>query len=116
MKEKDLRLVGKKTSLNPSISIDLVSENGITQKEKEHPVFELRLLGMYAQDAIKALEHQIDLCTLQNFSYFSVIHGKGNGILRQLIRQQLSKMSCVQQMQDASLETGGHGITRVTLR
>lgn len=116
MKEKDLRLVGKKTSLNPSISIDLVSENGITQKEKEHPVFELRLLGMYAQDAIKALEHQIDLCTLQNFSYFSVIHGKGNGILQQAVHDYLSHCPAVKEFTFATAEDGGTGKTYVTLK
>ena len=63
-------LRGEEANNDLYASIDLVSENGITQKEKEHPVFELRLLGMYAQDAIKALEHQIDLCTFySNYRY-----------------------------------------------
>ena len=71
---------------------------------------------MRGEEALDAVSKYIDDASLLSFKNISILHGKGNGILRQLIRQQLSKMSCVQQMQDASLETGGHGITRVTLK
>ena len=71
---------------------------------------------MYAQDAIKALEHQIDLCTLQNFSYFSVIHGKGNGILQQAVHDYLSHCPAVKEFTFATAEDGGTGKTYVTLK
>ena len=76
----------------------------------------LDVRGMRGEEALDAVSKYIDDASLLCIKNVSILHGKGNGILRQLIRQQLSKMSCVQQMQDASLETGGHGITRVTLR
>ena len=76
----------------------------------------LDVRGMRGEEALDAVSKYIDDASLLSIKNISILHGKGNGILRQLIRQQLSKMSCVQQMQDASLETGGHGITRVTLR
>ena len=43
----------------------------------------------------------------------SILHGKGNGILRKLIREKLSHIHEVEHFCDASLETGGTGITRV---
>ena len=76
----------------------------------------LDVRGMRGEEALDAVSKYIDDASLLSIKNISILPGKGNGILRQLIRQQLSKMSCVQQMQDASLETGGHGITRVTLR
>ena len=46
-------------------------------------MFELRLLGMRVDEALKMLERQLDLCTLHNFPKFSIIHGKGTGVLQQ---------------------------------
>lgn len=76
----------------------------------------LDVRGMRGEEALEAVAKYIDDASLLSIKNISILHGKGNGILRQMIRQFLSKQSCVQQMQDASLETGGHGITRVTLR
>ena len=69
--------------------------------------------GMQIYNLLKLDELDCSVAIIKNVS---ILHGKGNGILRQMIRQYLSKQSCVRQMQDASLETGGHGITRVELK
>ena len=113
VKEKDLRLVRASGSQNmaPDVSYDLQ-----TSTEEERPVFELRLLGMRTEEAIHALEHQIDLCALKNFPHFSVIHGKGDGILQQAVRDYLSHSPVVQSFEFAPPEDGGTGKTYVTLR
>lgn len=114
MKEKDLHLVAsdKAVVVAPSISIDLAG----SEDEIERPVFELRLLGMRADEAIHALEHQIDLCALNNFPHFSVIHGKGDGILKQAVRDYLSHCPIVADFEQAPAEDGGAGKTYVTLK
>ena len=71
---------------------------------------------MRAEEAVRALEHQIDLCTLQNFPHFSVIHGKGDGILQQAVRDYLSHCPSVQSFDFAPPEDGGTGKTYVTLK
>ena len=76
----------------------------------------LDVRGMRGEEALEAVAKYIDDASLLCIKNVSILHGKGNGILRQMIRQYLSKQSCVKQMQDASLETGGHGITRVELK
>ena len=126
VKQKDLKLIRKNDQLVPSVSVDLAGEvittgsadygNLITEKIVEKPAFELRLLGMHAEEAIKALEHQIDLCALNNFPNFSVIHGKGNGVLMQVVQDYLSNNPMVQSFEQAPAEDGGAGKTYVTLK
>ena len=118
MKEKDLKLVPKKTgagteSLRPDISIELADSS--VGGSSERPVFELRLLGMRVDEAMKALERQLDLCVLHNFPSFSVIHGKGDGILMQAVSDYLSHCPVVADFTKAPAEDGGAGKTYVTL-
>lgn len=120
MKEKDLKLIegaaagSSENSFKPDISIELAEDasNGFY----ERPVFELRLLGMRSEDAVKALEHQIDLCVLHNFPHFSVIHGKGDGVLMQAVADYLSHCPVVAEFSKAPAEDGGAGKTYVTLK
>lgn len=121
LKEKDLKLVqgaqasaSAENSYKPDISIELADDasNGIY----ERPVFELRLLGMRADEAVKALERQIDLCVLHNFPHFSVIHGKGDGVLMQTVADYLSHCPVVAEFSKAPAEDGGAGKTYVTLK
>lgn len=121
VKQKDLRLVsGKPAGNKASFSLELsgasVGGNYIIEKTEERPVYELRLLGMYAEEAVKALEHQIDLCALNNFPHFSVIHGKGDGVLKQVVTDYLSHCPIVQSFEFAPAEDGGAGKTYVTLK
>ena len=78
-------------------------------------MFELRLLGMRAEEAIRLLERQLDLCAMQNFRMFSVIHGKGTGVLQQAVQDYLSAYPGVQEFHFARPEDGGTGKTYVTL-
>lgn len=112
VKEKDLKLVrgSSAKSSKPDVSYDLESSTS-----EERPVFELKLLGMRSDEAIHALEHQIDLCTLNNFLHFSVIHGKGDGILQQAVRDYLSHCILVKSFEFAPPEDGGTGKTYVSL-
>ena len=116
MKEKDLKLVKSSAgSATASVSYDFESAAD-SSEQREHPVFELRLLGMRAEEAVHALEHQIDLCALSNFPHFSIIHGKGEGILQQAVRDYLSHCPVVQSFEFAPPEDGGTGKTYVTLK
>lgn len=113
VKEKDLVLVAPSAHVNtPLITVDLADRGG----ESERPLFELRLLGMREDEAIRALEHQLDLCTVQNFRSFSIIHGKGSGILQQAVQDYLSHFAGVKEFHFAPPEDGGTGKTYVTMR
>ena len=111
MKEKDLELVQTSKESAAGVSYDFERA-----KTDEHPVFELRLIGMRAEEAIAALEHQIDLCALSNFPSFSVIHGKGYGVLQQSVHDYLAKCPLVQSFEFANPDEGGSGKTYVNLK
>ena len=89
--------------------------NDINEKaEKFNLTLDVR--GQRGDEAIDNVSKYIDEANLLSIKEVSILHGKGNGILRKLIREYLNHQSCVQSFCDASLETGGTGITRVTLK
>lgn len=86
-----------------------------SDSEDEAPKFELKLLGLRSEEAIKALKKQLDLCAIYNFKNFSIIHGKGNGILQQAVHDLLSNYPGVKNFSFAMPENGGSGKTCVEL-
>ncbi len=80
------------------------------------PVLELHLLGMRAEEAVRALERQVDSALVFGLREFSVVHGKGEGILRTVIHERLRAMPVVEGFRFSAPEEGGHGKTVVTLR
>ncbi len=105
-------LPSDKTTAAPQVEIEAPSVTGI---DDEKPKFELRLLGMRSEEAMKALEHQIDLCVIHDFKNFSVIHGKGTGILQQAVHDYLSHYPGIKDFHFAPPEDGGTGKTYVAL-
>ncbi len=93
-----------------------ISNTGSLIINDEKPKFELRLLGMRYEEAMKALEHQIDLCAIHNFKNFSIIHGKGTGILQQAVHDYLSHYPGILDFRFAQPEDGGTGKTYVTMQ
>ena len=53
---------------------------------------------------------------MMNAKHLSIIHGKGNGILRELIRDYLKTLNEVQKVSDANADRGGTGISLIELR
>ncbi|MBR6437996.1 MAG: Smr/MutS family protein [Bacteroidales bacterium] len=108
------RSQARKAQQNPSYLRKSIM-NDINEKA-QHFNLTLDVRGQRGEEAVDNVAKYIDEATLLSIKEVSILHGKGNGILRKLIREYLSKQSCVQNFSDASLETGGAGITRVTLR
>ena len=133
MKEKELRLL-QPLEVNPAQMVEYSLVEGdsfssslphslatpqdrsfVKDSSTERPVLELRLLGMRCEEAIKALERQLDLATMQGLHNFSVIHGKGNGILQQAVHDYLSHYPGITDFHFARPEEGGTGKTYVVL-
>ena len=76
---------------------------------------ELDVRGMRADEALNQVQHFIDDAILVGASQVRILHGKGNGILRQLIRQYLGIVPNVTNYRDEHVQFGGAGITVVEL-
>lgn len=85
-------------------------------EKAEHFELTLDVRGKRAEEALDIVEKYIDEAKLLSIKEVSILHGKGNGILRKLIREYLSHQHEIENFCDASLETGGAGITRVYFR
>lgn len=76
---------------------------------------DLDLRGMRGDEALQAVRYFIDDAILMGVSRVRILHGKGNGILRQLVRQYLSAEPQVSRFADEHVQFGGSGITVVDL-
>ena len=112
--KKISRSQARKAQQNPSYLRKSIM-NDINEKA-QHFNLTLDVRGQRGDEAVDNVAKYIDEANLLSIKEVSILHGKGNGILRKLIREYLSKQQCVQSFNDASLETGGAGITRVTLK
>ncbi|MDR1345375.1 MAG: Smr/MutS family protein [Bacteroidales bacterium] len=75
----------------------------------------LDLRGQRADEALQALETYLDEAQLLNIRQVKILHGTGTGVLRQVIRQFLSRQKKIISFHDEALERGGHGITVINL-
>jgi DNA mismatch repair protein MutS2 len=78
--------------------------------------FELSLLGMRLEEALSALERQLDAAVLGGLHEFSVVHGKGDGILQKGVHDFLKKQPQVADYFFSRPELGGFGRTEVILK
>jgi DNA mismatch repair protein MutS2 len=76
----------------------------------------LDLRGKSADEALQMTQKYLDDAYLLRIKEVSILHGKGEGILRKVIRDYLSRLDEVETFRDEDLERGGAGITRVLLR
>jgi DNA mismatch repair protein MutS2 len=76
---------------------------------------EIDLRGKRADEALQILSDFIDEGIMVQRRELRILHGKGNGILRELIRQQLKVNRLVEWFGDEHIERGGAGITLVRL-
>ena len=67
-------------------------------------------------EAQAMLQRYIDDAILLSISEVRILHGKGNGVLRQITRDYLRSQKEVKSARDAALEQGGAGITVVSFR
>lgn len=96
-----------------SVSRSIYDE--LNEKRKSfNPTLDLR--GKRAEEALDLLHRFLDDALLLSEKEVRILHGKGYGILMQLIREQLQASRDVRTFHPERLELGGEGITVVELR
>lgn len=87
----------------------------INEKRKTfNPTIDLR--GQRADEAMENLQHFLDDAQLLSEKELRILHGKGYGILKQIIRDYLMGNRDVKSFHSERLELGGDGITVVHLK
>jgi DNA mismatch repair protein MutS2 len=76
---------------------------------------EIDIRGVRGEEAINKVRELIDNALIVQHKNLRILHGKGNGILRELIRQYLSTVDIVKSFRDEHIEFGGSGITVVEM-
>ena len=108
--EKVTAAVEKEASARPRAT-------GINLYEKQahfNPTLDVR--GKRVEEVVPLLEQFLDTALLLGHGELKIIHGKGEGILRKVIREQLGRLREVAAFHDEHVERGGDGITVVILK
>ena len=79
------------------------------------PGMELHLQGLRAAEVPELLDRYIEQAYLSGLPWVHVVHGKGMGILKQIVREQLRSNPLVKSFRAGELSEGGEGITVVQL-
>ncbi len=78
--------------------------------------FNLDIRGMRGEEALGVLDQFVDNALMLGYDELRVVHGKGDGILRTLVRNHLRGYKQVATMQDEHADRGGAGVTVVKMR
>ncbi len=88
----------------PSVGFD-VSKKNIEFKSQ------IDLRGKRTNEALEAVDNLIDDALMLGIKELRVLHGKGDGILKEMIRNHLRTYSQVKNIHDEHADRGGAGIT-----
>lgn len=75
------------------------------------PGMEIDLRGQRAEDALIALERYLESAYLAGMPFVRIIHGKGTGRLRQVLRDALRDSPHIDHWEDGLRNEGGEGVT-----
>lgn len=78
--------------------------------------FNLDLRGKRGTEALTELDQFIDSALLLGQQELRILHGKGDGILRNLVRQHLKAYKQIKLLTDEHADRGGDGITLVSMQ
>jgi DNA mismatch repair protein MutS2 len=107
--KKQKTIPKKKSYVTPSLA------SGIQEKKAYfNPQADMR--GIRAEEAYTYIQNYIDDALMLGITELSILHGKGNGVLRNIVREYLRTLSQVEWYGDENPDRGGAGITLVRLK
>ena len=100
---------GRNTSSNVQrLTTDMVQRSAIFDPKTD-------VRGMTMLDAEKIIEDFMDNAVVSSANILRIVHGKGNGILRKLVKQKLKEYKSVKKIYHPEQNEGGDGVTIVEL-
>jgi DNA mismatch repair protein MutS2 len=110
-------------SLRMKVSVDRIDRVGtpagsgpvVLPPAGPHVPIELDLRGQRAEDALLRFETYVDDAFRAGLPFVRIIHGKGTGALRAVIREALTGHPLVRRFETAAPNEGGEGVTIAVL-
>ena len=112
IKLKHLEKIDKKTMVLKKLAKQGSSAEYVYEKSQDFKV-NIDLRGKKAEEAIPIVQNYISDAIMLGIGRVRIVHGKGEGILRTLIRKQLSAYKEIRIFTDGDPDKGGAGITVV---
>lgn len=113
VKEENLRLIEKKKSVEKKRS---VATGRMESRMNMKAQTSVDLRGMTVEEGILELDRYIDHALRMGINEFTVIHGKGTGVLRSAVRDYLKKSKYVKTSRLGTFGEGEDGVSIVTLK
>jgi DNA mismatch repair protein MutS2 len=87
------------------------ADRGVRAPDVESPGMELDLRGRRAEEVAPALDQYLDNAYLARLPWVRIIHGKGMGVLKQVVREFLADHPLVESYRPGDAPEGGEGVT-----
>jgi DNA mismatch repair protein MutS2 len=113
----DVSRLEKTTAIVNKETVTKLRSTGINVFEKQanfNSTLDVR--GKRVDEVVPMLEQFMDTAILLSQGELRILHGKGEGVLRKVIREQLKRYKEVASFADEHVERGGDGITVVVLK
>lgn len=112
VKVSDLRLIEKKTEKKKETFVRRETESRLNAASDTR----CDLRGMNVEEGIMTLDQFIDSMVMSGLHEFTIIHGKGTGVLRAAVQQHLKKHPQVKTYRLGTFGEGENGVTIATLK
>ncbi|HSH20690.1 MAG TPA: Smr/MutS family protein, partial [Draconibacterium sp.] len=109
LSNNEAKKIEKNRSASRSRLVSNLSEKRMSFKS------EIDIRGKRAEEAISIIQEFIDEAIMFEVGQLRILHGKGNGILKEIIRNYLQTEPMVRSYKDEHVDFGGAGITVINL-
>ncbi len=131
MKGKDVEIrIGALKSTIKQNRLEKISKKAFKKEQKEvtkrvqldinekalEASFQLDVRGQRGEQALQEVEKFLDNAILVGYQELRIVHGKGDGILKRLIREKLREYKQVKSFKDEHADLGGAGVTVITMK
>jgi DNA mismatch repair protein MutS2 len=116
IKANRLERVSKKAYKEATKESPRAKLSGIDMNEKmANFSFNLDIRGKRMEEAMHELDNLMDDAIMLGYNELRIVHGKGDGILRNLVRTHLKEYKQVKGFKDEHADRGGFGVSLVSL-
>jgi DNA mismatch repair protein MutS2 len=112
----DGKIVKTQTSLLEKKQEKIKKQSRLNVIKSQKETQELNIIGMYAFEAELEVLQFLEYAALNNIKEVRIIHGKGSGVLKEMVRNLLKEHKSVESFSMAPPNLGGDGATVVTLK